>query len=196
MILAPVAHTFAGFLLILSVLASPFEVTNLESRDLYVDQQVTCQDIVYGANSVPSGTTCVGIKDGLFTVTARISQGWTLKEVHVLVDTAKPTLAIPGQFPYGTHKGSCTISGLEATCSIPIQAAWRACDQSLFVAVHVAAINPSGAGETGWGRGLCYDSKGNCAKYWNFTPTCICPVIYQYEPIVTTVSTSPKKRLS
>jgi hypothetical protein len=193
MILAPIVSTCLGFLLALSARASPFELASLESRDLYVDQQATCQDVVYGATSIASGKTCVGIKDGLLTVTASVQQGWTLNQVHVLVGTSKPTLAIPGQFPYGTHKGSCTISGLQATCSIPIQDAWRVCGRSLFIVVHVDATNPAGSGQTGWGRGACYDTKGNCAKYFTFTTSCRCPVIYQYEPIVTTVSALPTK---
>jgi hypothetical protein len=181
-----------GFLSALSTLASPFEVAKLDPRDLYT--QASCQDIVYGATSIASGQTCVGVKDGYLTVTANVQPGWTLNAVHILVGIAKPTITSPGQFPYGTHKGSCTISGLQATCSIPVQAAWRVCDRPLYIAVHVAADTPAGAHETGWGKGACYDDKGNCAKYWTFTTSCSCPVIYEYEPIVTTVSVAPQKR--
>jgi hypothetical protein len=63
------------------------------------------------------------------------------------------------------------------------------CDKPLFVAIHVAATTPAGAHETGWGKGSCYDTKGNCAKYWTFNTACSCPVIYDFEPITTTVST-------
>jgi hypothetical protein len=184
-----------GFLSALPTLASPFEVAKLDPRDLYVDTQATCQDIVYGATSMASGQTCVGIKDGYLTVTANVQPGWTLDDVHILIGTVKPTLTTPGQFPYGSHKDSCTISGLQATCNIPVQADWRACDRPLYIAVHVAATTPAGAHETGWGKGTCYDNKGNCAKYWTFTTRCSCPVIYEYEPIVTTVSVTPQRAI-
>jgi hypothetical protein len=195
MISMSIKVALVGFLSALPTLASPFEVAKLEPRDLYVDTQTTCQDIVYGATSIASGQTCVGIKDGTLTVTANVQPGWTLDDVHILVGTAKPTLATPGQFPYGSHKGSCTISGLQATCNVPVQAAWRACDASLYIAVHVAATTPAGAHETGWGKGTCYDNKGNCAKYWTFTTSCSCPFIYEYKPIVTTVSVTLQRAI-
>jgi hypothetical protein len=112
-----------------------------------------------------------------------------LDDVHIYIGTTQPTVAQPGQLPYGTHKGSCTKAGLTATCAIPMKPEWRICDKPLFIAIHVSATTPAGAHETGWGKGSCYDTKGNCAKYWTFNTACSCPVIYDFEPITTTVST-------
>jgi hypothetical protein len=166
-----------GFFSALSTIASSFAIAKLDPRDLYVDTKATFQDIVYAATSIVSGQTCVVIKDGTLTVTANVELGWTLDDVHVLVGTAKSTLDTPGKSPYGTHKGSCTILGLQTSCNIPVQAAWRACDDSLYIAVHVAATTPMGANETGWVKSACDDKKGNRAKYWTFTTSCSCLIV-------------------
>jgi hypothetical protein len=169
------ATAFANYALVAPSFASPLsndETNLLSARDVFVGVASNCQDIVYGAKSIVSSKICIGIAEGTMTVTADVVDGWTLDEVHILVGLAKPTLATPGQFPYGTHKGSCVKNGLTATCSIPIQSAWRGCDKTLYVAVHVAATTPEGVEQTGWGRGVCYDTKGNCAKYWTFTTSC------------------------
>jgi hypothetical protein len=165
------------------------DIFALSARDVFVDSTTNCRDIVYGATSIASGKTCIGITEGTLTVTANVADGWVLDDVHIYVGTTQPTVAQPGQLPYGTHKGSCTKAGLTATCAIPTKPEWRICAKPLFVAIHVAATTPAGAHETGWGKGTCYDTKGNCAKYWKFSTACSCPVIYDFEPITTTVST-------
>jgi len=185
----------ASCALVTSTFASPLVgdgIQLLSARDVFVDSTSNCRAIVYGAKSEPSGNTCVGITEGTLTVTANVADKWVLKDVHILISTSEFTTASetsPGQFPYGIHKGSCIKSGLMATCTIPMRPEWRLCDKPLHVAVHVAATTPTGASETGWGKGPCYDNKGNCAKYWTFNTACTCPVIYDFEPITTTVST-------
>jgi hypothetical protein len=180
----------AGSTLLHSTLASPLadgDIFALSARDVFVDSTTNCRDNVYGATSLASGTTCIGITEG--TLTASVAEAWVLDDVHIYIGTTQPTVAQPGQLPYGTHKVSCTKAGLTATCAIPMKPEWRICDKSLFVAIHVAATTPTGVQETGWGKGPCYDTKGNCAKYWTFSTACSYPVVYDFEPITTTVST-------
>ncbi|KAK5173208.1 uncharacterized protein LTR77_003330 [Saxophila tyrrhenica] len=175
----------AGALFVLPTLASPLELdATLSRRDVFV--ATVCDPLVYGAKQVAFGSVCAGIQDGTLTVVYSTDSGWTINDVHVLVGTTTPTETAPGQFPYKSDNGFCTISGTRATCTIPVQDSWRACDKDLYIATHIAATSSTGAAETGWGKGTCYDNKGNCAKYWTFTQRCQCPVVYEYEPAVTT----------
>jgi len=165
-----------------SVVASPFQ--SLEARDVFVPS-TTCDTLGYGATKIPFGTVCVGISTGTMTVQYNLDAGWTINNVHVLVSTAVPTITAPGQFPYQNGAG-CTVSGSTATCTFPIQNSWRGCGTTLYIATHVDASSAAAGQVTGWGLGTCYDNKGNCAKYWTFTESCICPVIYSYTPITST----------
>jgi len=177
---------------ITSVQASPhFGLSPLNSRDLFVP--TTCDAFVLGATQINIGQVCVGISGGTVTVTyPTLTPPNAYTDIHVYIGTAPPTNRAPGSFPYSLSNG-CTISadGTTATCSIPVQSSWRVCESPLYIATH-AAVTYQGQSQTGWGAGTCFGgTQGNCAKYWTFTTHCQCPVVYDYEPITSTVCEKP-----
>ncbi|KAK5674178.1 hypothetical protein LTS10_013075 [Elasticomyces elasticus] len=156
----------AGTLFALLALATPFDGLTLSRRDVYVPE--TCTPLVYGAKTVAFGSVCATVENSDLKVVYTTNAGWTTNEVHVIVGTSKPTETAPGQFPYASGNGFCSTSGTIAT--------------------HIAATSSTGASETGWGSGDCYDTKGNCAKFWTFHQQCRCPVVYNYEDTTTTTT--------
>ncbi|KAH7364043.1 hypothetical protein BKA65DRAFT_128481 [Rhexocercosporidium sp. MPI-PUGE-AT-0058] len=138
------------------------------------------------------GGTCVGISDGTLTINYTVNSGWAINKVHALVSTTVPTLAIPGQFPHASDKGTppaCTVAGnnLTATCTIPLPSSLRGCDRTLYIVTHADVTSTTVGGQTAWGAGKCYDTKGNCAKYWSFKEQCACPLEIDFFPITYTV---------
>lgn len=179
-------QVFVGVILtVTSVLASPFN--RFSTRDLYILN--TCDDFVLGNDQNSIGKVCISISGGTLTVTyPALPSTDAYSDIHVYIGTTIPTVTSPGKLPYTFGNGYCTISAdkTEATCTIPVEDSWRACNSPLYIATH-ASLTYSGAGQTGWGAGSCYGSStGNCAKYWSFTTQCQCPVIYSYEPITVT----------
>ena len=176
-----------------SIEASPFwaidaQGLGLVARDIFVPP-TTCDPFVLGANQQNIGNVCVSISGGTLTVTyPTLSPPNAYTDIHVYVGTTAPTDSSPGHFPYTLGNGNCTIGngGTTATCSIPVQSAWRVCGHQLFIATH-AAVTYSGSGQTGWGAGTCFDNAGNCAKYWTFNEQCVCPLVIDFFPITTTV---------
>lgn len=196
----------AAILPIAAVQASPFydlETRNnigLDARDVFVPP-TTCDPLVVGATAATMGQVCVGISSGTLTVVYTVNPGWTINKVHVLVTTATPTSSqnVPGQFPYSSDKGTppaCTVSGDQktATCSIPVQSSWRGCGQTLYIVTHADVTASDATQQTAWGKGTCYDSKGNCAKYWTFTEQCVCTLEIDFFPITYTVRENPRTK--
>jgi hypothetical protein len=183
-------QAFAALSLTVATRASPHN--SLAPRDLALVDG-TCQPIVYGATQIESGKVCANIDGGTLTIKYTVDPGWTIDTVHAWLGnqpatTAKPPTA-PGKMPYTNENGFCTISGLVATCTVPIKPEWRvACGENLYAVTHIAHTSPAGMHETGWGKGPCYDDKGNCAKYWALKTACKCPVVIDYEPIYYTAS--------
>ncbi|KAK6503745.1 hypothetical protein TWF481_008749 [Arthrobotrys musiformis] len=165
--------------------ASPYYGLNighskLQARDLYVDPS-TCDDFVIGSTNNKAGQVCVGISGGVLNVAYGKLNGCTYSNVHVYVGTTAPTNRAPGSFPYSSDPGGiCTLSAdkTTASCPIPVQSSWQACEKTLYIATHGSVTCTSGGGQTGWGMGTCFDgSGGNCAKYWTFTTHCYCPSV-------------------
>ncbi|KAF3096664.1 hypothetical protein TWF102_005119 [Orbilia oligospora] len=163
--------------------ASPYYGINvgyskLQARDLFVDPS-TCDDFVIGATNTKVGQVCVGISGGILNVAYGKLNSCTYSSVHVYVGTVPPTDRNPGGFPYSSDPGGiCTLSAdrTTASCPIPVQNSWRACEQTLYIATHGSVNCNPGGGQTGWGMGTCIGgSNGNCAKYWMFTTHCYCP---------------------
>ncbi|KAF1971492.1 hypothetical protein BU23DRAFT_590685 [Bimuria novae-zelandiae CBS 107.79] len=181
-----VLSALAGALLAMPTAASPFDnpFAPLARRDVYVDN--ACTPLVYGATKIPFGTVCSTISSGTLTTVYTVNSGWTISDAHVQVGTAVPTKTAPGQFDYTIGNGACVVSGRTVTCKIPLKDEWRCCEKDLYIATHISATHPTYGSQTGWGSGPCYDTKGNCAKYWTFTQHCRCPVVYEYEPATTT----------
>lgn len=180
----------ATILAVTAVQASPFQ--SLDARDVFVDP-ATCDPLVYGATAIPMGQVCVGILDGTLSIVYTVNAGWSVNTVHALVGTTVPTITAPGQMTYSSDKGSppaCTLASnnLTSTCTIPVQSAWRGCNKKLYIVTHASVTGPgTTGGETAWGKGTCYDSKGNCAKYWTFTEQCFCKLQIDFFPITYTV---------
>lgn len=184
-------------LVIPSVQASPFEAMDirdfsLNRRDTFVSHQ--CYDLVVGATRSPDiGTVCADLMDGTLTITYSITTaGWTFNSVHAWVGTSTPTSntpgTAPGKFPYTSNNGFCTISGSVATCTVSeIPDSWRSCTGQLYIVAHADVAGPTGIQQTAWDNGQCYDTKGNCAKYFTVKEQCECPIVYSYSPIVTSV---------
>jgi hypothetical protein len=171
------------------VQASPFFgldllPNGLKSRDLSGSK---CVDFVYGATNVVLGQVCVTISGGTLTVTyPNISPG-VYSDIHVAVQAIPITE--PNQAKWQYNLGNkCTMSGGTASCAIPILAAWRTCGIPLFIATH-ASFTVNGGGQSGFGNGPCIpgSTQGNCRKSFSMTTTCTCPIVYEYEPIVTSV---------
>jgi hypothetical protein len=190
-----------------AVQASPFHSLDtrgsfsLDARDLFVPS--TCSPLVYGATAVVMGNVCVGISGDSLTIIYTVNPGWTIDVVHALITTSIPTAAqdIPGQFPYSSDKGTppvCVISAdkLTSTCTIPVQSAWRVCGKTLYIVTHAGVTGPDTIAQTAWGKGPCYDAKGNCAKYWTFTEQCVCKLEIDYFPVTSTVRERLKGKLS
>jgi hypothetical protein len=67
----------AGSTLLHSTLASPLaggDTFAISARDIFVDSTTNCRDIMYGATSIASGKTCIGITEGTLTVTANVAE--------------------------------------------------------------------------------------------------------------------------
>ncbi|TGJ64047.1 hypothetical protein EYR41_010128 [Orbilia oligospora] len=172
-------------LLLTSANASPYYGINvgyskLQARDLFVDPS-TCDDFVIGATNTKVGQVCVGISGGILNVAYGKLNSCTYSSVHVYVGTVPPTNRNPGGFPYSSDPGGiCTLSAdrTTASCPIPVQNSWKACEQTLYIATHGSVNCSPGGGQTGWGMGTCIGgSNGNCAKYWMFTTHCYCPSV-------------------
>lgn len=180
------------------VQASPFWAMDVQDfglsrRDTLVSHQ--CSDLVVGATRSPDiGTVCVDLTGGAFTITYTITTaGWTFNAVHAWVGTSVPTSTIPGnapgKFPYTSSNSFCTISGSVATCTVsPIPDAWRSCTGNLWIVAHADVTDPTGTQQTAWDNGQCYDTKGNCAKYFTVAEQCQCPILYSFEPITSSTT--------
>ncbi|KAK2667163.1 hypothetical protein RAB80_017584 [Fusarium oxysporum f. sp. vasinfectum] len=179
-------HLLAGAILATTTPVQAFpSLGGLSPRDVFVPS-TTCKDFVVGNDLKLYGQVCVGISDGMVTVTYPTLTSGTYSDIHVYIGTTMPTETSPGQLPYTLGNKACSLSTdkTSATCSIPIQDSWRACDLKLYIATHASLT----AG-TGWGLGPCYGkSTGNCAKYWTFNTKCQCPVVINYEPITSTTT--------
>ncbi|RGP77384.1 hypothetical protein FLONG3_4523 [Fusarium longipes] len=185
-------HLLAGAILATTSTVQAFpSLGGLAPRDVFVPP-TTCKTFGVGSTFVSYGNVCVGVSDGMVTVTYPTLQTGTYSasQIHVYIGETAPTDTAPGQFPYTVDKNFCSISsdGTSATCRIPVKDSWRACDKQLYIATHGSLT----AG-TGWGEGACYGKEngkgnGNCAKYWTFTTTCQCPVVIEYKPITSTTT--------
>ncbi|KAF3484261.1 uncharacterized protein GIQ15_03585 [Arthroderma uncinatum] len=185
-----------------SVQASPFSLDrrfDLKPRDTVVSNQ--CSDLVVGATKTPDiGSVCVALTSGQLSITYKIDvTGWTFNEVHAWVGTSAPTTTVPGaspgQLPYTVANGKCIINSdkTQVVCTVsPIPSAWRGCDGQLYIVAHADVTGPgSTTSQTAWDNGQCFDSKGNCAKYFKVNRECQCPVEIDYFPVTSTsLSTS------
>jgi hypothetical protein len=152
--LQQVFHVLFGVIFaITSVQASPYLALN--RRDV-----TTCDNFVLGATQINIGQVCVSISSTTVTVTyPTLTPPDKYTDIHVYIGTTPPTDHQPGHFPYTLGNGFCTISagGTVATCSIPVQSSWQACDQTLYISTH-ASLDYQGQSQTGWGAGTCFDS--------------------------------------
>jgi hypothetical protein len=189
----------AALLAVTSVQASPYlgAIKSLESRDIFAPA-TTCDDFVYGSNNIYLGKICVSLVDGILTVNYPLITPAIYKEVHVYVGTTAPTDKAPGKFPYKYNNGYCNFAAgnVTATCTIPVDPTWRACDQTLYIATHAAIVSGT-SGDTAWGAGTCFGSGsylGNCAKYWSFQTQCFCRSTSSPPPITYSVSNTRNYR--
>jgi hypothetical protein len=178
---------------ILPTHASPFSSSSslnfLLPRDL---SGTSCVPFVYGATNTQFDKVCVSVTGDTLTITyPSLPSGGAYTDIHAIVQTTPVTEAIQGQWPYGlgtgTSKSGCTKNGGTATCSIPIQLAWRACNLKLYIGVHASFSLDGVNSQTGWADGTCIKARPNCPKYFVFTTECQCPVVTTYEPITTSV---------
>ncbi|KAF3295307.1 hypothetical protein TWF132_002002 [Orbilia oligospora] len=108
-------------------------------------------DFVIGATNTKVGQVCVGISGGILNVAYGKLNSCTYSSVHVYVGTVPPTDRNPGGFPYSSDPGGiCTLFAYRTTasCPIPVQNSWRACEQTLYIATHGSVNCSPGGGQT------------------------------------------------
>lgn len=139
----------------------------------------SCTDLVIGQKDTGK-QICTSISGTSLIVSYPAVPGYPYSEVHVYLGTTPPSTTAPGQFPFTSGNGYCTVAadGSTATCTIPISS-FGTCGGDYYIATHSAQ-----GGETGWGKGQCInDSCHPWAMYWGQI-TINCP------PCSTTPSTA------
>src|SRR5689334_7517137 len=119
------------------VKASPFfeldtrSFNSLSSRDLTGS---SCAPFLYGAKYIKYQEVCISATGSALTITyPNLPPEGSYRDLHVIVQTTPITEAVQGKWPYGSSSGKtgCTITGRSATCTIPMQASWKACNLQL-----------------------------------------------------------------
>lgn len=197
------------------------EQYGVSKRDTSFPSQIapSCVDFVIGADQAPSGSpsgaqVCVTVDPATKQLTVKYPTvaGYTYDSAHVWVGCKAPTgkkddnSNAPGQYPYTSEKGGCTISGdkLSASCTFDtsLLSGCKNCGDKFFIVTHASLTkkNPDGttSGVTGAGQGTGFNTAWH-RMYWNPTFICLCtstivypPVTYSYtlESTTTTTSTS------
>jgi len=147
----------ATLLTVTSVQAKPHYGYSLRARDLV---GTGCVPLVFGGNQdrlTTVGQACATVSGCDLTVkyTFDPTKVISVQEVHVGVFPSAPTAFIPpGQLDDTSPGQVCTITGLTATCTIPLGSDKCKCGQQLFFITHASITRTGGSGETVYG-GQC-----------------------------------------
>ena len=176
-----------------------------------------CVDFVIGADQAASGSpsgaqVCLtpDASTKTFTVKFPAVAGYTYDATHVWVGCDKPkgeqsdNSKAPGQYPYTSEKGGCTISGdkTTATCTFDTSLikGCSSCDKNFYIVTHASLTKKNADGTTSGVTGAGQGTKFNTAwhrMYWNPSLYCLCTstitfpaVTYSYTLYSTSTTTS------
>lgn len=145
-------------------------LVNAEQRYNPTDVTPKCQTL-YVSQKATNGQVCLSINNDNLIIKYLAVTGYSYSEVHVWIGVSVPPTTAPGQFPFTSGNGNCTVTNdkKSATCTIPLSKLdGDLCDEELSITTH-AALD----GQTGWAGNKCIND--NChpwAKYFTFNFIC------------------------
>ncbi|TKA32851.1 hypothetical protein B0A50_01077 [Salinomyces thailandicus] len=97
-----------------------------------------CTEFVIGQKDTGK-QVCTSAKDSEYLVNYPAIDGYTYDEVHVYLGREPAKKHSPGQFPYSSNNGYCSVDegGASASCRIPISSV-GVCGEDYYIATHSA----------------------------------------------------------